>query len=169
MENIAQRAGIAVGTLYNYFADRDALVHELIKARKVELVATTERGIEAGHGRPFNEQLVSFLRELFTYLDAHRAFFSVLFQGELTRSNTSREHAKQTIQEMYSPVEKLLKRAVREKVLRQSDSELFPALLFGMVRGAIVATYLKAKSGQLVDLAEPVARCFLQGAQERSR
>ncbi len=35
---IAERAGVAVGTLYNYFPDRDALIAALFKYRRDELI-----------------------------------------------------------------------------------------------------------------------------------
>ena len=56
MEDIAAGAGIAVGTLYNYFRDRSALVSAVLQSRTQglldaldEVVADAARGITAEH------------------------------------------------------------------------------------------------------------------------
>jgi AcrR family transcriptional regulator len=38
METIARRAGVAVGTLYNHFADRETLLRSLVDAHHAELL-----------------------------------------------------------------------------------------------------------------------------------
>src|ERR671934_3088172 len=42
MEDIAARAGVAVGTLYNHFHDRDALLSELLASRREDLAGRLE-------------------------------------------------------------------------------------------------------------------------------
>ena len=37
METIAQAAGVAVGTVYNYFSDREQLISALLELRRSEL------------------------------------------------------------------------------------------------------------------------------------
>src|SRR3954471_18358392 len=61
MGEIASRAGVAVGTLYNHFQDREALLAGLLDARRVELLARIDRGLAETADRPFREQLRSLL------------------------------------------------------------------------------------------------------------
>ena len=168
IETIAQRAGIAVGTVYNYYADRDALLKALIQIRRAELIVAADRGLELGQGKPFAKQLNCFLNELLGHFDAHRAYFAVLLQGELFTSGI-RTPAKDTIHELFARIEKLLKRGLRDKVLRAQDADIYPALLFGMIRGALVSRLVRGDTSPMVDIVEPVVRVFMQGAQERSR
>src|SRR5579864_4597882 len=56
MNDIAQRAGVAVGTLYNHFADRDAIVEALMAERKRQLLERVDQVIDAD-GPAFAERL----------------------------------------------------------------------------------------------------------------
>jgi hypothetical protein len=60
--------------------------------------------------------------------------------------------------------EKLVAAGVCEGALRKDDSELFPSLLAGMIRG-LCSTALRAKtSPALLGTVKPMVRLFLQGA-----
>src|SRR6185369_9232614 len=52
---IAARAGVAVGTLYNYFPDRDGILSALFKSRRAEILPGVEAAAAAGAGLPFEE------------------------------------------------------------------------------------------------------------------
>ena len=43
MSRIAERAGVAVGTLYNHFKDREALFNALLDQRRAELLDELDR------------------------------------------------------------------------------------------------------------------------------
>jgi AcrR family transcriptional regulator len=44
--SIAKRAGVAVGTIYNHFQDRQELFHELFTKRKGELVSEVDAAMK---------------------------------------------------------------------------------------------------------------------------
>src|SRR5438552_14452213 len=83
MAEIAARAGVAVGTVYNHFNDREALLGALLDARRKELVARLDRNLAAVAGQRFAEQLDALVRGLLEHFEAHRPFLSILNQGEL--------------------------------------------------------------------------------------
>src|SRR5213075_2067540 len=56
MEEIAQRAGVSVGTVYNHFEDRETLLTALIEARRQELAALLDRTLAAAAKEPFAAQ-----------------------------------------------------------------------------------------------------------------
>src|SRR5213075_2474646 len=45
MEDIAATAGVSVGTLYNYFADRGALFSALLELRRVEFIGRIDEAL----------------------------------------------------------------------------------------------------------------------------
>jgi len=45
MEDIAARAGVAVGTVYNYFEDRTALVNALLEGRRRDMFDALDRAV----------------------------------------------------------------------------------------------------------------------------
>src|SRR5258708_31841270 len=50
-------AGVAVGTLYNYFPDRDALLVALFQMRRAQLIPQIEALAEAARTLPFDRRL----------------------------------------------------------------------------------------------------------------
>ena len=62
MEAIASRAGVAVGTLYNHFQDREALLSALIQSRRQALLDRVDRAL-AGGSATFEASLLAFQGE----------------------------------------------------------------------------------------------------------
>src|SRR5262245_13233725 len=74
---IATRAGVAVGTLYNYFADRDALISALFEMRRATLRPQLRAAVTAGVGLAFEPRLRGFVHDVFAAIEAHRTFVKV--------------------------------------------------------------------------------------------
>lgn len=170
METIAGRAGVAVGTLYNHFKDRDALLMALLDARRSEMTHRLDGALEASAKEGFGQQLKAFFTVLLEHFDAHRPFLSILLQNEqqsCTRSGPAFGAPSQTLREVYQRAEALVKRGVAEKVLRKEGSELFPMFLMGIARSVLVFDLLGTPEprGAMSDHAGTLVRFFLEGAQ----
>lgn len=169
MEKIAQRAGVAVGTLYNYFKDRDALVAQLLESGKKEMIGRMEAALAERADRPFEEQLQTFYQIMFEHFERHRPLLAVLMQAEHERNARTfaggiGKHPT-LIREVYLQAGKLVKRGVAQKVLRADDEDLFPALLVGLVRSALLHDILQSRRGPAVtDRAQALVTFFLRGA-----
>ena len=191
MGEIAALAGVAVGTLYNHFADRDALLAGLLEARRAELLARIDEALEArvaagGARRPstglgtrpstrpitrpiFRERLRAFLHAVLAHKEAHRRFFQILMQGEIVRYQETFPSAchvpSATMHEMFTRLDKLMKQGVREKALRADIADLAPVLLMGMVRAVMIRdTLVKGGAGDLVSETDRLLTFFFQGA-----
>ena len=57
METIAKAAGVAVGTLYNHFEDRTALLDALMRARRADLIRRLDEALEACEGMKVNVEI----------------------------------------------------------------------------------------------------------------
>src|SRR4051794_20415713 len=55
-EDIAARAGVSVGTLYNHFEDRDALLSALVVSRREDLLNRLDEVLAAHEKEPFGGQ-----------------------------------------------------------------------------------------------------------------
>src|SRR3954466_1530914 len=78
MGEIAALAGVAVGTLYNHFADREALLTGPMTARRAELLARVDAALDETAGRPFRESLRALLVAKLSHFQEHRKFFHIL-------------------------------------------------------------------------------------------
>ncbi len=82
LAQIAKKAGVAVGTLYNYFEDRDAMVRALFETRRATLRPKVLEAFSAGAGQSFEPRLRTFMRDLFEAFESHRRYVKVLFEAE---------------------------------------------------------------------------------------
>src|SRR5438105_2150312 len=80
MEDIAAAAGVAVGSLYKHFADREALARAVFDARRDELIKRLDQSMAASASRPFEERLEAFVTVVLEHFERHRALFSALFE-----------------------------------------------------------------------------------------
>ena len=175
MGEIAALAGVAVGTLYNHFADRDALLAGLLEDRRAEMLARIDDALEAVASpgttpTGFRDRLRAFLMAVLTHKQAHRRFFQILMQGEIGRYQETFPSAchvpTATMQEVFSRLDKLMKQGVRARALRADIADLAPVLFMGMIRSIMIRdTFVKVDgNGDLVSDAERLLTFFFKGA-----
>lgn len=73
VEEIAARAEISIGTLYNLFTNKEGLFLTVIEQRVNHFLQEITQCAEAG--RTAAEKLDALLTGIFTYLEQHQAFF----------------------------------------------------------------------------------------------
>jgi AcrR family transcriptional regulator len=160
MAQIAERAGVAVGTVYNHFEDRERLLGALLDQRSDELLEQLDRLLSSNAKLPFTEQLRGFVEALFNHFEAHRALLNCSFSGEYVPCQRKTD----TPRALYARVQTLLKAGHKQKTLRADPGHSFGVLLLGTVR----ATFMRPKLGAPVlepgQAAAEVAEFFLRGA-----
>lgn len=169
MEDIAARAGVAVGTLYNYFSDRQKLVAALHHHRKRELFELFDAALAAHPAQPFEAKLGVILRALLGHFDAHRAFFALLMQGETGAERAEALGAiRATMKEMFARFDRLMAGGVEAGVLRPVDAPLYAASIFGLLRGVLIREHCGGGTGGTAgERADALVRLFLDGARAR--
>jgi AcrR family transcriptional regulator len=66
---VAERAGVSIGTLYQYFPNKDSLVAELVERHVGEVLSLIEGAVLAHRAAPLDVALAAIVR---ASLDAHR-------------------------------------------------------------------------------------------------
>ncbi len=167
MEDIAATAGVSVGTLYNYFADREQLVAGLLTYRHQQLCERLDRSVSAPDDAPFERVLHVLVRDLLEHFDAHRAFFAVLMQGEPMESVRTRSLCaiQTSLDEVVDRLDRVLARGVSSGVLSPTEAPLYAAALFGMLRATAVRTYRTQPAAGVATQSESLVRLFLDGAR----
>jgi AcrR family transcriptional regulator len=78
MAEIAEKAGVAVGTIYVYFENKDVLITELHRGLEEKIRATLLEDYPVD--RPIRERFIFLIRELLRYFIAHPIHFRYLEQ-----------------------------------------------------------------------------------------
>jgi AcrR family transcriptional regulator len=165
MEDIAERAGVSVGTLYNHFKDRDALLLELIRVRREALMAQVDAVVAEVEGRPVREQLRALLDKVFAHFREHARFFVVVMQSDVYRGPGYPQRAG-SLPELAKRVEQLIQRGVASGELRREGSELHATLLMGMVRGLLLRAAETKRTEELGRGTDVLLQVFLHGVEE---
>ena len=177
MADVGAEAGLATGTLYNYFENRDELLSSLIARRSEELLASVK--VQAGAGRSLRELLVAIVKTSFQHFHTHRALFAVLpaaagISGKHMASIASR--CLESQRSYQAVIADALRPGVESGLLR-ADVPL--AVLVGFLTGAVhgvMRAWSVHAGGQdgvgseqpLVDQSPDVVDLFLSGATSRS-
>jgi AcrR family transcriptional regulator len=138
LEDVARRAGVAKGTIYLYFRDKESLFQELVRAMLGPLVRTIEAAPMADlSARAVAEAIADmFAREIF---GTRRKDVIRLIIAEGSRFPKLAEfYYHEVIERVVIAVRALLTRAVARGELRNDALARFPQLLIAPALGAIV-------------------------------
>jgi AcrR family transcriptional regulator len=159
MEQIATRAGVAVGTLYNHFEDRKALVEALSCSRRGLLFERLDAAIAGGEGKPVREQLAALFAALGAHAAVHGRFLTVLVQA-----GEGPAKARSAIQdELLDRVGMVIDRCIASGELRPEGRDVYALSLVSVVRIAIHR--ILEGHGSWEELAPAIVDLFLRGAE----
>ena len=155
---IAKRAGVAVGTLYNYFTDRDALIRGLFESRRATLRPRLLVAISAGGELAFEPRLRRFIRDVLEAFEAHRSFLKVAIENEHLKPSGST-----TPQDLLAGVCDIVAGGVREGAIAAGNAELLPFAITGTIK-AIVVHRLQT-GGELAADGDAIVDILLAGVR----
>jgi AcrR family transcriptional regulator len=160
MAQIAERAGVAVGTLYNRFQDREALLDALLSERRAELLDKVDAQIAALARVSFREQLEGFFLVLFSHFQEHRAFLRLVFACEVGK----REKREEMSRALFQRVEQLFEQGRRERALRKDPDHALPMFLMAAAKGMLQREVYGLSALEPARGAEALVKLFLEGA-----
>lgn len=134
MECVAARAGVAVGTLYNHFKGRDALVETVLRGRYEELDAHLEAALTPPGS--FLELLERFVATIFRDFTEHAAFFALLLHP--ARILPRKAGHGPGVEIMLRHARHVFARGVAEQNLAAETAVLHRELAVGCIRAALL-------------------------------
>ena len=168
MGAIAAKAGVSVGTLYNHFEDRDALLGGLLVSHRVDLIDRIDQVISEGESRPLRERLRGIVGAFCGHCERHRKFVNLALQQELGRFQQTYPQAwakkADTMQAIHERVDGEMKRGVKERALRPEMADLAAAFFIGMMRALIVRDLLLGKGQGMAAELDGLLDMFFDGA-----
>ncbi len=151
---IAERAGVAVGTLYNYFPDRDALIAALFKLRRDQILPRLGLPPGAARAESVEQRLRAYVEQVLGVFEEHRAFCRIALVNDPV---VARAKGRQ------SPVLPVMLDAVAEilRPIARDRSDDYARMLLGAMIG-LVRLRLEQGRPLAVD-ADLVVDTFLHG------
>ncbi len=132
METIAHEAGVAVGTIYNYFESKDDVLLAVFEAEFEEQISFFEGLQESGLSIP--EQIAQILQGHFSLLRERTELAQVLLQerfnpGEGFKGKLSDFHRK-----VVERIEALIQEGIDQGWVRSCDPRIIAPALFAVVQ-----------------------------------
>jgi AcrR family transcriptional regulator len=165
LQAIAKRAGVAVGTIYNHFEDRQDLFRSLFDARRTEIIAAVTASMKEHASASLSEQLLAVAETALAHYDQRRAFFRVAIATESLRIQMFSDKAgkfRPGVVQLEGIVARVMRAGVRQKVLAPDGADLYAPLFVSMLRGVLVSRLDDKRP--LLNEANRVVHLFLRGA-----
>lgn len=155
---IAERAGVAVGTLYNYFPDRDHLLASWLQYRRDELVPKIEAAALIGAKLPFDRRLRAYVTAVLQVFEGKRQFIRVMSTLD-PKVMKVKEKQPPVLATMVTTLESMFRPVAPDR------AEHYARMLVGMIRG--IAHWRADQDMPLDQDADLIADTFLKGMSKR--
>lgn len=170
LNEIAQRSGLAVGTIYLHFADKADLYGILVMEKMKEVVARLEDALtsDASAGKC----LRAAVHSQFAFHDANRTYFEIFLHQHQLQSSPLHERQWEEMEKLkrrnLGAIEECIARGQAQGDLQPGDPKLYAVAFLGMTLQMIRQWIRERDPGRLTDLADFAADCFLHGAGRTS-
>lgn len=174
MQAVAKEAGVAVGTLYNHFGDRQRLLGTLVVRHRQELAESLSAAMQRTRREPLPQRLRAFAAAAISLFDRRRDFVRAALDSELWRAYADAlgetDPTPRVRVQLETTALALVRVGLRHKLLAPHPAERLAAYLSGMLRGVLLS---RARSEHPLPSVEHEAAAlvslFMNGAGVRSR
>ena len=158
---VANRAGVAVGTLYNYFSDGDAILAALFRARRATLIPLVTDAAAATRTLPFERRLHELVRLLLAAYASHERFVRV---ATLVDREGSKSRPRETLvrDATIAALEAVMREGARRGRISARDVATHARLLHGTLRALLL---WPVSSAPLAVAGELAVETFLHGVR----
>lgn len=154
IEAIARRAGVATGTVYIYYKNKEALLDALYLATKQELASLVFRDEGLPIRAAFSRMATAFLE----YLIEHRA--ELVFMSQIANSPYITQRTKEVAALGVRPLTALLERGKQEQLLKDLDTGLMLTFLQGTLSALSPLAGAVARAQRLAYFEQIATLCW---------
>jgi TetR/AcrR family fatty acid metabolism transcriptional regulator len=162
---IARLAGVADGTIYLYFKNKDDLLISIFEDKMKEVIFRFRQGLAAE--KEVRGRLACLIRMHLTEFQANPDLAAV-FQVELRQSSRfMREYEKVELRAYLDLIGEIIEQGQQAGVFRRDiPLRLVKGFIFGALDEVVSTWVLAGKSYALEPLVEPLVELFLRGIQK---
>ncbi len=170
IQDIAERARTAVGTVYNHFEDKDDVLGALLEQRSEEMAS--ELHPRDDHGT-FEERLRTRVVRVLAYVQAHRAFFAIaseqgLFAGTAAPGAHATHKRLRHVERLRAIFGALVEEGIAAGDLEPLQGDALVRFFGGTIR-AFVLSGIAERATNVDEDAGMVVELFLHGAARRKK
>jgi AcrR family transcriptional regulator len=128
MQEIAEEAGVAKGTIYLYFRDREELVERTFEQAMTRLMSEIDQALD--RSERFEDKLRAVMNAKLAFFSRNREFFRLYMSLRMPEGTPERQRRqKRNCQPQYQARREKLAGAIREAMARGEIRETDPARL----------------------------------------
>ncbi|MGD0527922.1 MAG: TetR/AcrR family transcriptional regulator [Polyangiaceae bacterium] len=170
IQDIAERARTAVGTVYNHFEDKDDVLGALLEQRSEEMASELHPRDDRGS---FEERLRARVVRVLAYVQAHRAFFAIaseqgLFAGTAAPGARATHKRLRHVERLRAIFGALVEEGIASGDLEPLQGDALVRFFGGTIR-AFVLSGIADRATNVEEDAAMVVELFLHGAARRKR
>ena len=168
IQDVAQRARIAVGTVYNHFEQKEDVLRALLEERTEGFISQLDA--HAGDPADFEGRLRARLDRVLRYVESHRAFFTVAADHGLIGAGSASAtvllggKVAKNVARVRSLFVALVEEGIDAGVLEPLDPLALARLLGALVRAFTIGALQEHGDAELAKDTDLVVRFFLHGA-----
>ncbi len=168
MREVAERAGVADGTLYLYFRGKEALLIATLEEHAEAFLSRARR--DASRLADPRDKLAAVARRHLASLERDRELAHV-FQIELRHSRRFlRQVALGQVAQYLALIERIIRDGTASGHFRADvPAEVSARAVFGAIDELVTGWVLSARPRALAEQAEPLLRLLLQGLERRPK
>jgi AcrR family transcriptional regulator len=164
MDSVAREAGVAKGTLYTYFRNKEDLVREAIEVTIAPMLVELTEILNGD--LPPDEKLIQMTYSHLSYFEKHRDFFSIFVNDRIREQRRLKRYRSCQYQDFLESVARVIREGIRLKIFREMDDRKVAAMLIESNISVIFQRlFLSDQSVPVEKDANLITNIFLTGMQ----
>lgn len=167
MERVAQEAGIAKGTVYLHYRDKQQLLDEVKESSLAPLIAKLDEILSSDAGP--EQKLRRYAARYLAYFDERRDLFRILlYEREVTRVQSSRYHSDR-YRHLVDGIARAVRDGIRKGTFRDVDARGIAAMFVDASMAIMNQRLLTEKPLPVEEDAKLISDLFLRGLKADRR
>ncbi|MFQ3542562.1 TetR/AcrR family transcriptional regulator [Halobacillus rhizosphaerae] len=167
VSKIAKKAGVADGTIYLYFKNKEDILVSLFQDKMGQFIEKIEQ--ETNARQTAEEKLLKLVETHFEQLSADH-HLAIVTQLELRQSNKElRQKINEVLKRYLAVIDQIVEEGVEENLFRRNmDPRLVRQMIFGTLDETVTNWVMKEQRYNIFEQAEEVHTLLVHGLSEPS-
>lgn len=161
MNEVARQVGIAKGTLYIYFDNKDDLLNSAIETSLEPLTMGVEEIIDSDLSP--DEKLEKIVEFQLSFFEEHKNYFRVLIYEHQRSQDPKKRFIDNKHQHFIKRISQIIKDGIDEGLFCTYDPEMLAVMFSESLIGVILQKIVRKEGSSLNDAGETIIEVFFKG------